>query len=418
MLLRKCFALFALCLAPSLFAADIAQQLYADHQDSIYRIDVITVGSDQKSSLGTGFVIARDDLLASNFHVVSDAVHEPEKHRLEWVSVDGRRGPLKIIAVDVVHDLSLLQAEQDMGTPLHTTGLPDKGTALFSLGHPLGLDLAIVNGSNNGLLEKALYDKIHFSGNINPGMSGGPAINAEGKVVGVNVATAGEAVGFLVPAKFLDELIQLAEKTEFKPVFDLQAMLREQLLSNQQKLIDDIFAAEWKTQTLGKFTVPSTLLSRMDCWGDTDEVSEKHPYVEIASNCSGQDNIFLSGRQRAGEISYQFFWLETETLSPRAFYQLYENQHNSTFQSGANEKDVGNWTCSIHFVELSGQSFKANVCARPYKRYADLTDFMVLMAMTGHPQRGFMFTLDLSAVTLDNGMKLFQALLERFQWQP
>lgn len=415
---RAWLFLATICLATPAMAADIAQQLYAAHQDSIYRIDVITIGSEQKSSLGTGFVMARDDVLASNFHVVADAIHEPEKHRLEWVSVDGRRGPLTVIAVDVVHDLSLLKAEQDMGTPFVSTELPEKGAALYSLGHPLGLDLAIVPGSNNGLLEKALYDKVHFSGNINPGMSGGPTLDGAGKVVGINVATAGEAVGFLVPVKFLNELVALSAKTDFKPVFDIEAMVREQLLTNQQKLMDDIFAAEWKTQTLGKFSVPGSLLSRMDCWGDTDEVSDKHPYREIASNCSGQDNIYLSGRQRAGEISYQYFWLETETLSPRAFYQLYQSHHSSQFQSSANEKDVGNWTCSVQFVEISGQSFKANVCARPYKRYRDLSDFMVLMAMSGHPRQGFMFTLDLSAVTLDNGMKLFQALLERFQWQP
>ena len=400
------------------FASDTAQHLYAKHQNSIYRIDVVSSGAEQKSSLGTGFVIADPTILASNFHVVSEAVHEPEKNKLEWVSVEGKRGPLKVIAIDVVHDLALLKAEQDMGTPFVTTVIPPKGTDLFSLGHPLGLDLAIVNGSANGLLEKALYDKIHFSGNINPGMSGGPTLDKEGKVVGINVATAGDAVGFLVPANFLDELIKQSRARAFEPVEDLQKMLAEQLIATQQKLVDDIFAAEWQTQKIGKFSVPGRLTTRLDCWGDTDESTDKKPYQEISSNCSGQDNIYVSGRQRAGEISYQYFWLETSKLSPRAFYQMYQQHHSSQFQSGASEKDVGNFSCSIRFVEVSGQSFKANVCARPYKRYAGLTDFMVLMAMTGHNQEGFLFTLDMSAVSLDNGMKLLQGLMEKFSWQP
>ena len=41
---------------------------------------------------------------------------------------------------------------------------------------------------------------------------------------------------------------------------------------------------------------------------------------------------------------------------------------------------------------------------------------MVLMAMTGHPKEGFLFTLDLSTVTLENGMKLLQRFLDNFTW--
>src|SRR3990167_1867957 len=100
------------------------------------------------------------------------------------------------------------------------------------MGHPLGLDLAIVPGSANGLLEKSLYDKIHFSGNINPGMSGGPALDAQGRVVGINVATAGEAVGFLVPAHFLDALVQRASERDFAVADDLQKRITEQLTAN------------------------------------------------------------------------------------------------------------------------------------------------------------------------------------------
>ncbi|NQD36032.1 trypsin-like peptidase domain-containing protein [Permianibacter sp. IMCC34836] len=399
-------------------ADDLAQQLYATHKNSVYRIEVISPGTDKKSSLGTGFVMARGDVLASNFHVVSDAVHEPERYRLEWQGVDGSRGPLAIIAVDVIHDLALLKAEQNLGTPHQTTTLPQKGTALYSMGHPLGLDLAIVPGSANGLLEKSLYDKIHFSGNINPGMSGGPALDGQGRVVGINVATASEGVGFLVPAHFLDALVQRASERDFAVDADLQQRIGEQLVANQAQLFADFLNHPWPKQQVGKFSVPGEISSRLDCWGRTDPATEKKPYLEIETNCSGQDDVFLSQRQNAGNVGYQFFWLESDKLSPRAFYREYQKRHNSQFQSYADETDVGNFSCSVHFVEVSGQSFKANICARPYKRYPGLTDFMVLMAMTGHDREGLLFTLDLSSVSLDNGMKLLQHFLEQFQWQP
>ncbi len=417
-LLRQAGMVALLAFASSSQAADeLARTLYAEHKDAVYRIEVITPGTDKKSSLGTGFVIAREDILASNFHVVADAVHAPDRYRLEWQSVSGARGPLTVIAVDVIHDLALLKAEQPLGTPHQTTGLPSQGVALFSMGHPLGLDLAIVPGSANGLLEKSLYDKIHFSGNINPGMSGGPALDGDGKVVGINVATAGEAVGFLVPAHYLDELIARASVSQFKPAADLTAQIGEQLMANQSELLTAFTKQPWPTQQLGRFRVPGEISPRLDCWGETDPATEKKPYLEIETSCSGQDEVYVSERMTAGSVSYQFFWLESDKLSPRAFYRLYQQKHNSRFLSDADETDVGNFTCSVKFVELSGQSFKANVCARPYKRYPGLVDFMVLMAMTGHDREGMLFTLDLSSVTLDNGMRLLQAFLEQFQWQ-
>ncbi len=410
-------ALAAVCSATPARADDVATALYAQHKQSIYRIDVLAQGSEKKASLGTGFVIGRPNVLASNFHVVADAVHDPQRYRLEWESVTGERGPLKVIEVDVVHDLALLEAEKPLGEP-HVTGtLPPKGSALYALGHPLALALTIVPGTANGLLEKSLYDKIHFSGNINPGMSGGPTLDAQGRVVGVNVATAGDAVGFLVPAHYLDVLIERVSERQFAASRDLEQSIGEQLLANQDQMMQAFFAGEWPSQTLGKFAVPGEISSRMDCWGENDPATPKRPLIQLSSNCNGQDDIYLSSRQRAGFISYQYFWMETDTLSPRAFYRWYENQHNSQFMSDANDTDVGNFKCAVHFVRAGGQNFKANVCARPYKRYPRLHDFMVLMAMTGHEQKGMMFTLDLSSVTLDNGMALLKRFLERFEWQ-
>ncbi|MGI1680142.1 MAG: serine protease [Cellvibrionaceae bacterium] len=440
--MRNYFLLFFLCIGSisGSFADEAAQRLYSDHQSSIYRIEVIKPGMEKKASLGTGFLIGRGDVLASNFHVISSAVHEPDRYKLEWVNVDGERGPLEVLAVDVVHDLSLLKAGRKLGMPLATTTLPDKGTELYSLGHPLALDLSIVSGTMNGLLEKSIYEKIHFSGSVNPGMSGGPTLDAEGRVVGVNVASAGNSVGFLVPVFYLDALLQktlnkinfnemndelvneedLAEpsmtsiKEKVKKMF--VAEIGEQLIANQEALISEMLANEWPLQVVGKFQVPGEISNRLDCWAEEQPEKNKAKYRQIASNCNGQDSIFLSQRQRAGTIDYQYFWFDTKSLSTLAFYNLYQQSHSSRFMGGADETDVGNFTCSTKFITISSQDFKVNVCARPYLRYPELTDFMVLMAMVGHDKEGFMFTLDLSTVTLENGMRLFERFLEQFTW--
>ena len=407
--------LFALTNAA--IAQDIAQELYSRYESSVYRIEVVTPGVENKASVGTGFVIYRDNILASNYHVISNVVNEPDRYRLEWEGVDGRRGPLTVLAVDVVHDLALLRAEEPMGLPLQITSLPENGTSLFSLGHPLALELAIVNGTNNGLQESSLYEKILFSGNINPGMSGG-TLDRSGQVVGINVATSGEAVGYLVPATYLEELIENASATNFRPELDLATSISNQLIDNQQSLVDQILDSDWPKISLGKLSIPGRVFNRLDCWSDNKFEEGNVRYTVNASVCQGQDSIYLSEQLRAGAFSYEFYWLDSQQLSASAFHQIYQRSSRSRFPSRPTEEDVGNFSCTTHFIEISGQDFKANVCARPYKDYPELTDFMVLMTLVGHGTEGVIFTMDFSTVTLDNGLALLEKFLGALEWNP
>lgn len=345
-------------------------------------------------------------------------MNEPDRYQLEWEGVDGRRGPLRVLAVDVVHDLAILQAEEPMGLPMQIADLPENGVSLFSLGHPLALDLAIVSGTNNGIQESSLYEKILFSGNINPGMSGGPTLDRSGQVVGVNVATSGEAVGYLVPATYLAELLAAARTTDFRPESDLATSISNQLSENQQSLVDEILSNEWRNISLGKLSVPGRVFDRLECWSDNQFEEGTNRYTVNASVCQGQDSIYLSEQLRAGAFSYEFYWLDSEQLSPSAFYQIYQRSSRSRFPSRPGEEDVGNFTCSTRFLFLSGQDFKANICARPYLDYPDLTDFMVLMTLVGHDTEGVIFTMDFSTVSLENGLAVLEKFLGALEWNP
>src|SRR5260370_17484180 len=97
------------------------------------------------------------------------------------------------------------------------------------MGNPLDLGFTIIEGTYNGLVERSYNDRVHFSGALNPGMSGGPTVNGEGLVVGINVATrrGGQLVSFLVPARFAAALLQSAR--EHEPAPDLRAEIARQL---------------------------------------------------------------------------------------------------------------------------------------------------------------------------------------------
>ena len=118
-------------------------------------------------------------------------------------------------------------------------------------------------------------ERIHFTGGLNPGMSGGPAILSDGRVAGVNVATAGNAVGFLVPATYVDALLARTTHPGFEPAADFMDEIRDQLWQRQEAYVADVLAAPLETVRLGPFTVPSRPAAFFECRGDTRREEDK-----------------------------------------------------------------------------------------------------------------------------------------------
>ena len=93
------------------------------------------------------------------------------------------------------------------------TEIPAQGERAWSIGFPLNLGLTITEGVANGLVENSIEQRIHYTGAINGGMSGGPALDRRGRVYGVNVSvvTGRQLVGFVVPAKHIPALLTRAK---------------------------------------------------------------------------------------------------------------------------------------------------------------------------------------------------------------
>ncbi|MGH2610850.1 MAG: S1C family serine protease, partial [Tepidiformaceae bacterium] len=165
-----------------------ARSLYERTRDSVAQIRVLLGGSDTPAATGTGFTVGGGRIL-TNYHVVADKALEPETYQLEFVLPDGRRGPLEIVAVDVIHDVAVVKGDTGdvRALPFRDSTL-QKGDKGFSLGYPLNQGLTVVEGIYNGRSEEQYYERIHFTGAINPGMSGGPVVDTAGRVFGVNVA--------------------------------------------------------------------------------------------------------------------------------------------------------------------------------------------------------------------------------------
>ena len=55
-----------------------------------------------------------------------------------------------------------------------------QGERIYSLGNPLDVGFAVIEGTYNGLVERSFYPTIFFAGSLNPGVSGGPTLDQQG----------------------------------------------------------------------------------------------------------------------------------------------------------------------------------------------------------------------------------------------
>ena len=303
-------------------AEERAQQLFQSAKGKVFKIRVVLNATQSQASVGSGFAVSGDGLVVTNFHVISSVLDRPEQYRIEYVAHDGRSGPLRLINVDVVHDLALLRtAEPTPFFELMTRGM-SRGERGFSIGNPHDLGLTIVEGTYNGLITESLYEHILFTGAINPGMSGGPAITREGTVFGVNVARLVDAqlVSFLVPARFVQRLIEASRDEAAEPAA-LLALARDQLIAAQDDYLGALLAGNIARTGLGGYQVPDRLGPFMRCWGRSEDEPGR-PYRGSAQNCSSENSIFVFEDVRTGSIDFDDVLLERRDMNWLRFYNL------------------------------------------------------------------------------------------------
>ncbi len=169
---------------------------------------------------GTGFVISEDGLVLTNRHVVSDKDAE-----YTVLASDGTKYEANVIARDRLQDLAFLQVEDLKIKPLRL-GDSDNiqiGQTAITIGNALGefsntVNLGIISGlkrtitasSELGASSEELDQIIQTDAAINRGNSGGPLLNLQGEVVGVNTAMAigAENIGFAIPINVAKRSIQ------------------------------------------------------------------------------------------------------------------------------------------------------------------------------------------------------------------
>jgi len=421
--LRRClFAIVGLVLAWAFAAPASAldsREIYQLNEDRVFQVRVLNRETGKKSSIGSGFIVGDGRQLATNYHVISQVIQEPELFYITFVGSDGSEGELSLQGLDVAHDLALLRAEQALGEAIIMSPLPPGGAPIFAMGNPLDLGLSIAVGTNGGILNQTDDSRILFSGSLNPGMSGGPTFDDSGAAIGINVATARNDISFIVPSRFLSDLIEQASGEAYDDSVDMKAEVARQVLAYENRYIEQVLAEDWPSLELRQFKLPGVISPTVRCWDNSAKLSTQAQYKRYQIRCSNQNHVYLDAdNQFVGRLIYEYYWLETDTLNPIQFYNLYESLNKDQIETKPGRDIVTNFNCDTWFVEVSSQQFKSNLCRREYRDYPGMSDVLFTAALTGHADKGFFITLIATGVDFDSSLPLIRKFLESTQWTP
>jgi hypothetical protein len=416
--LSAVFLVVLLAVAAPAAALD-SKEIYQLNQDRVVQVRVLNRETGKKSSIGSGFIVGDGHKLATNYHVISQIVLEPELFYISYISNDGTEGELTLVALDVAHDLALLGAEQALGDAIQMSPLPPRGAPIFAMGNPLDLGLSIAVGTNGGILNQTDDSRILFSGSLNPGMSGGPTFNEFGEAIGINVATARNDISFIVPSRFLTELIERSTTESYAGNVDLKAEVARQVIAYENSYIKQLLAGDWQGLNLRQFRLPGVISPTVRCWDNSAKLNAVARYKRYQIRCTNQNHVYLDADNHfVGRLSYEYYWLESDELNPVQFYNLYESLNKDQIETKPGREIVSNFNCETWFIEVSTQEMKSNLCRREYLDYPGMSDVLFTAALTGHADRGFFVTLIMTGVDFDSTLPLIQKFLEETEWTP
>jgi len=413
------FTLVFILFTGASYAQEQAEQLFNQLKPSLYQIRLIDKASGEKSSIGSGFQISTDGIIATNYHVISSFALHPEKYRIEYLNNQGDKGKLTLQSVDVINDLALVRRDVKQNMPFFqlSTAAPHKGEKLFSLGNPHDLGMIVVPGTYNGLKKESFNERIHFTGSINSGMSGGPVINKQAEVVGVNVATSGNSIGFLVPH---DKLVNLYNTFLQASPKTIKQQMAEQLTANQSKLMTKILTSHWQAKTLGNNAlIPIINVPFIRCWGNSNADKTDALILSAVANCSLDENTYISSHFFTGSMEIEFRTMSAKDIGTTKFYHLYQQQITRAGSGNrAGKEDVTEYQCRHDLVRPNNKAInnKSIFCTRAYKKFPGLFDVLYLSASIDKDKQALVSHFTIAGINKENALSFTRKFMEAVRW--
>ena len=391
-----------------------AQKLYFSAKNDLLQLRILVRNGRAQKSVGSGFLIGTSNLVVTNYHVVSGIALEPDIYVGEFVDTHEERGPVELLAVDVLHDLAIVRISRKGNGNFNIPASTEltQGQYLYSLGNPLDLGFTISEGTYNGISKLVFYEHLMFTGAINPGMSGGPCLTVDGQLAGVNVSRAsdGELASFLVPVRYVKELLKKVDPQQ-KPPQDFKATVGQQLLAHQVVMVNRLFDKPLTLKTLGPYQAPITELDQMRCWGQS--INKQNSLLTIYQMaCAMGSSLYVSDKLKTGSVSIGHQFTQSTELGALRFSEFISSLFKVEKFGSHKDRHRTGPVCTEQFLDNKKLSMRAVICVRAYRKFEDLYDFSVLTSTTDERLMNLESRLDVNGISYENGLRVSKIFLE------
>jgi len=164
-------------------------------------------------AIGSAFFVDSSGLLITNYHVIASEVDPkhrgPSRMFIRMGDATSPRIPARVVGWDKALDIALIKTEieTDYVFSLVDRVIPRVGDSVLAIGSPGGLQRTVTSGIVSALGRRFMQigDVIQIDASVNPGNSGGPLIDSEGRFVGVIFAGIPQyqGINFAVPAEMV-----------------------------------------------------------------------------------------------------------------------------------------------------------------------------------------------------------------------
>lgn len=204
---------------------------------------------------GSGIVYSEDGYIVTNYHVIEDAIGK-DTSKVYVLFPNDESVEATIVGYDSVTDMAVLKVEKTELTPAEF-GNSDEisvGELAVAIGNPLGEEFAgtvtvgYISATNRKMItDGTTYNLIQTDAAINSGNSGGPLVNSNGKVIGINTAkiasTGVEGMGFAIPSNDILPIIEelITNKKIVRPYIGIGGISLSEDMATRYNLVEGIY---------------------------------------------------------------------------------------------------------------------------------------------------------------------------------
>lgn len=182
---------------------------------------VVTIRTN--SGQGTGFIVHSDGYIVTNAHVLADS-NGNLASGIQAITSDGNARTAEFIGYDGELDIAVLKISGTWDAlEFSDSNDVSVGEKVIAIGNPLGLQFSVSQGIVSAVHRvgsNGLEAYIQTDAALNPGNSGGPLINTDGKVIGINnfKIGGGENLGFALESNYIIETVNKISQEELQQV--------------------------------------------------------------------------------------------------------------------------------------------------------------------------------------------------------